>query len=130
MKCEVAYLEVREKNQLFGPRIEMTDVSNGTDSLLNPRRSRIEEQNYKLEEAKRLGYETVGTAQGIQTNLKGQSDSMEKNIRRLKETNDELSWSNNMISIMNRRIWKNKMICWFVMFIVSGAVCLIVYSYV
>ena len=94
MKCESAYLEQRDKDNLFGSRnsievkihsvifiknskIQMTD--NGLY-----RRSKLDEQNLKLEDAKRNGYDTLSIGININTNLKGQSETMEKNIKRVK----------------------------------------------
>ena len=48
------------------------------------RRSKLDEQNLKLEDAKRNGYDTLSIGININTNLKGQSETMEKNIKRVK----------------------------------------------
>ena len=58
-------------------------VDTGGDPLLY-RRSKIDEQNMKLDEAKRNGFDSLGIAININTNLKGQTETMEKNIKRVR----------------------------------------------
>ena len=58
-------------------------VDTGGDPLLY-RRSKVDEQNMKLDEAKRNGFDSLGIAININTNLKGQTETMEKNIKRVR----------------------------------------------
>mmetsp|Transcript_741 Transcript_741/g.807 ORF Transcript_741/g.807 Transcript_741/m.807 type:complete len:90 (+) Transcript_741:131-400(+) len=66
-------------------------------------------QNLKLEQAKRTAHESLEVALTINTNLKDQTDTLTRNLKRIDEVNDDLSWSNKLIGDINKKMMQNRM---------------------
>eukprot|EP01016_Furgasonia_blochmanni_P006045 TRINITY_DN12408_c0_g1_i2.p1 TRINITY_DN12408_c0_g1~~TRINITY_DN12408_c0_g1_i2.p1 ORF type:complete len:231 (+),score=45.08 TRINITY_DN12408_c0_g1_i2:64-756(+) len=107
--------------------IEMSANGDPKEKLLE-KGSPITRQNQKLEEAKRVAYETDQISVDIQKELGRQTGVLKTAITNVRKTDSELSMSHGLIKSMQARITKNKLTLYAVLFILLIGVFIIFYS--
>jgi len=122
--CQDLYLDQKQKEKLMGSRMDNKYVNKiyGQETVLS-------QQNQMLAEAKKTGFDSMGIAMDVQVQLHKDTETLNRNLLRIKETDNEAGQSDALIQQLERKMKKNKLIIASVLFMVFLAFWIIIYTY-